>query len=103
MALYQITLFYPNLKSHAQTVRRIRSCVEATSGNRWRVASAGEQVCAICFESDESLASLRDRFSGFDGTEQFGFLLVEVAEVVQGFLSRDVWQWLHRHQAEPPA
>lgn len=52
MALYQLTLFYPSLKAHANTVRNIRADVEAIAGKNWRVLSAGEQVCAIALESD---------------------------------------------------
>lgn len=99
MALYQITMFYPNLKSQAETMKRIRSAVQGVAGSKWRVVGAGEQVCAICFETDVGFADLRERLKGFDGNEQFGFLLVEVAEVVQGFLSKDVWSWLQTHQA----
>ena len=100
MALYQLTLFYPSLAKHAQTVRKIRTEVEAVAGRNWRVLSAGEQVCGISFETKVESAALRDRLSGFDGIEQFQFLLVEVSEVVAGYMSKDVWQWLRSHQPE---
>ena len=100
MALYQLTLFYPSLAKHAQTVRKIRTVVEAVSGKNWRVLSAGEQVCGIAFETTLEPAVLRERLTGFDGIEQFQFLLVEVSEVVQGYMSKDLWQWLRSHQSE---
>ena len=100
MALYQLTLFYPSLAKHAQTVRRMKTEVEAVAGKNWRVLSAGEQVCGIAFATTVEPAVLRDRLTGFDGIEQFQFLLVEVSEVVQGYMSKDVWQWLRAHQHE---
>jgi hypothetical protein len=100
VALYQLTLFYPSLAKHAQTVRRIRSEVEAVAGRNWRVLSAGEQVCGIAFETELEKSVLRERLTGFNGIEQFQFLLVEVSEVVQGYMSQDVWQWLRAHQHE---
>lgn len=42
MALYQLTLFYPRLKEHSATVRRIRHDVQSIAGKNWRVLSAGE-------------------------------------------------------------
>ena len=99
MALYQLTLFYPNLAKHAATVRRIRSEVEAVAGKNWRVLSAGEQVCGIAFVSELEKSVLRERLTGFDGIEQFQFLLIEVSEVVQGYMSKDVWQWLKSRQS----
>ena len=99
MALYQLTLFYPKLAKHSQTVRRIRACVEDLAGNKWRVLSAGEQVCGIAFETNAEHSDLQARLSGFVEIEQFQFLLVEVSEVVYGCMSKDVWQWLSSHQA----
>jgi hypothetical protein len=99
VALYQLTLFYPSLAKHAQTVRRMKTEVEAVAGKNWRVLSAGEQVCGIAFVTALDTAALRERLTGFDGIEQFQFLLVEVSEVVQGYMSKDVWQWLSSRQA----
>lgn len=93
MPLYQLTLFYPNLKEHAGTVRNIRSEIESVSGKNWRVLSAGEQVCAIAFETDTEHKQLADRFRQY-GTEHFLFLLTEVSAVVGGYLSPDIWQWI---------
>lgn len=100
MALYQLTLFYPSIKAHAATLTRIRSDVEAMSGKNWRVLSAGEQVCAIGFETDVPPEQIRTRLGNFDGIERFEFLLVEVAAVRGGFLGSDVWTWLARHRAQ---
>ena len=94
MALYQLTLFYPNLKDHQRTVQEIRREVELVAGKSYRVLSPGAQVCAIGFETEIPREQLHDRFSGF-GSEFFGFLLVEVADTVQGWLSKDVWNWMH--------
>lgn len=93
MALYQLTLFYPNLKAHASTVRQVRADVEAIAGKNWRVLSSGEQVCAIGFESDAEHKQLEARFQSHKG-EQFHILLVEVSAVVGGYLSPDIWRWL---------
>jgi hypothetical protein len=94
MALYQLTLFYPNLKAHAASVRNIRAEVEAIAGKNWRVLSAGEQVCAIAFESNLEHAQLQARF-GRCGEEQFQLLLAEISAIVGGYLSPDIWQWLY--------
>lgn len=93
MPLYQLTLFYPNLKEHSGTVRHIRSEIEAISGSNWRVLSAGEQICAIAFVTDVEHEKLRGRFSGY-GSEHFHFLLAEVSSVLGGYFSKDVWQWI---------
>ena len=93
MALYQLTLFYPNLKAHANTLRQVRSDVESIAGKNWRVLSAGEQVCAIAFESDLEHKQLQARLGQY-GSEHFLFLLTEVSEVLGGYLSKDVWQWI---------
>ncbi len=100
MALYQLTLFYPNLKDHANTVRQVRADVESISGKNWRVLSAGEQVCAIAFESDVEHKQLQARLGSY-GSEHFLFLLTEISEVLGGYLSKDVWQWLtSRHPSK---
>jgi hypothetical protein len=93
MALYQLTLFYPNLKGHASTVRQVRADVAAIAGKNWRVLSAGEQLCAIAFESELAHAPLQARLGPY-GSEQFLFLLTEVSAVLGGYLSQDVWRWL---------
>lgn len=93
MGLYQLTLFYPNLKEHAGKVREVRSDVESIAGKNWRVLSAGEQVCAIAFVSELEHKQLRARFHRH-GSERFLFLLTEVSAVVAGYLSPDVWQWI---------
>ena len=93
MALYQLTLFYPNLKSHADTVRRIRADVEAIAGNNWRVLSAGEQICAIAFVSDLEHKQLQARLNHY-GSEHFLFLLTEISAVIGGYLSQDILQWI---------
>lgn len=97
MALYQLTLFYPSLKAHASTVRQIRADVEAIAGKNWRVLSAGEQVCAIAFESDVEHKQLRVRFDPYGG-EHFLILLTEISAVVGGYLTADVWQWISSHR-----
>jgi len=68
------------------------------AGSNWRVLSPGEQVCAIGFVSDLSPAQIQTRLGRFDGIESFGFLLVEVAGSPVGFMSPDVWLWIHRHR-----
>ena len=93
MPLYQLTLFYPNLKEHSGTVRVFRSEIETISGKNWRVLSAGEQVCAIAFVSDLERKQISTRFPSPAG-ERFHFLLVEVASIAGGYLSKDVWQWI---------
>lgn len=93
MPLYQLTLFYPNLKAHANTVRQVRADVEAIAGKNWRVLSSGEQVCAIGFESDSEHTELRGRFDRYGG-EHFHILLIEASAVVGGYLSPDIWRWL---------
>ncbi|HEX4986973.1 MAG TPA: hypothetical protein VFV71_13000 [Burkholderiales bacterium] len=93
MPLYQLTLFYPNLKEHAGKVRDVRADVEAIAGKNWRVLSAGEQVCAIAFETDATHAQLSARFRSVGG-ERFLFLLAEFSAVVAGYLSPDVWLWI---------
>lgn len=93
MALYQLTLFYRNLKAHASTVRQIPADVEAIAGNNWRVLSAGEQICAIGFVSNLEHKQLQDRFAQY-GSEHFHFLLIEISAIVEGYLSKDIWQWI---------
>ncbi|MDP2786973.1 MAG: hypothetical protein Q8O79_02710 [Pseudomonadota bacterium] len=93
MPLYQLTLFYPNLKEHAATVRHVRDDIESIAGKNWRVLSAGEQVCAIVFETNVEHEQLRSRLSGY-GSEFFLFLLVEISETLTGYLSKDIWQWI---------
>ena len=98
MPLYQLTLFYPNLRSQAETVRKIRTAVEKLSGKDWRVLSAGEQVCAIAFQTDQTALQIQEALGNFAGVEQFQFLLVEVQKIHAGYMSPDVWQWLSSHQ-----
>jgi hypothetical protein len=98
MALYQLTTFYPSVKAAAAELRQIRSDIQGMAGSNWRMASAGEHTCAIVFETETPTEQIRSRLQGFDGSEQFQFLLVQVAEVVQGYMSKDVWQWLQRHR-----
>jgi hypothetical protein len=104
MALYQLTLFYPKLRDHAETVRSIRGEVESIAGKNWRVLSAGEQICAIAFESDEEHKQLHARFRSYGG-ESFQFLLVDISSIVVGYLSTDTLQWLNNrlsHKKSPP-
>jgi len=93
MALYQLTLFYPSLKANADTVRRVRGDVEAISGKNWRVLSAGEQVCAIVFETNIEHEQICARLRGY-GSEHFQYLLAELSEILNGYLTEDVWKWL---------
>jgi hypothetical protein len=93
MPLYQLTLFYPSLKEHQATVRRIRDDVESVAGKNWRVLSAGEQVCAIVFETNTEHGQLRSRLSGY-GSEHFHFLLAEISEAISYHLFQDGAQWL---------
>jgi hypothetical protein len=93
MPLYQLTLFYKNLAENAATVRRIRSEIESISGKNWRVLQAGEQVCAIVFQTELEHKSLASRFASF-GSEHFLFLLVEMSAAVQGWLGEGAWQWI---------
>ena len=97
MPLFQLTLFYPNLRSHATTVRKMRTAVETLSGKNWRVLSAGEQVCAIAFQTDQTALQISEALGNFSGIEQFEFLLVEVKSIKAGYMSKDVWQWLSSH------
>jgi hypothetical protein len=94
MPLYQLTLFYPNVRDNKTVLQNIRDDVKTVAGSKWRVLSAGEQVCAIVFETDESPERLRTRFGTY-GTEQFFFLLAELSSVTQGYLGGDAWQWLY--------
>ncbi|RUS68268.1 hypothetical protein CUZ56_00756 [Saezia sanguinis] len=103
MALYQLTLFYPNLRSQAVNVRKIRAVVEECAGHNWRVLSAGEQVCAIVFVTETPKDQLRKLLVGFEGSEQFQFLLIEVADPIQGFLSKDTWKWIQSHLGDKKA
>lgn len=96
MALYQLTLFYKNLKSEQSSVRKFHEEVRLVAGKNFRVLSPGEQVCAIGFESDKSPDQLRGHFQGL-GTDTLCFLLVEIAEPVTGWMSTDVWTWLASH------
>lgn len=98
MALYQLTLFYPNLREFAETVRGIKSVIEDLSGKNWRVLSAGEQVCAIVFSTDEPPSSIDDSLHRFGGKEHFWFLLVEIAAVHNGYMSQGAWQWLKSYR-----
>jgi len=100
MALYQLTLFYPSVRQHANLLRDIRSSVESTAGKNWRVISAGEHTCAIAFETDLAHDVIRARLGNFNGIEQFQFLLVEVAGVIGGYLSKDVWSWVAAQEIE---
>lgn len=93
MAVYQLTLFYPNLKAHAATVQQVRAEIEAIAGKNWRVLSAGEQVCALGFVTDKAPEQWKARLERF-GSEQFLFLLAEIAAAPTGYLTKDVWQWL---------
>ena len=96
MAFYQLTLFYPNLKEHQASVRAVHEEVRIVAGKNFRVLSAGEQVCAIGFVSDEPPAKLRGRFQDI-GQEHFFFLLVQVDDIITGYMTNDVWQWLSAH------
>jgi hypothetical protein len=93
MAVYQLTLFYSNLREHKVAVQNIRDDVKDISGNKWRVLSAGEQVCAIVFETDEPPERMKTRFRQY-GTNELLFLLAELSSVTSGHLTGDAWQWL---------
>ncbi len=94
MALYQLTMFYQNIQNHAATVQNLKSDIETVAGKNWRVLNAGEQVCAIGFESDLANEAIREQFSRYDGIENFYFLIVEASDVVVGVLTEDIWRWL---------
>lgn len=93
MALYQLTFCYPYLKEYAVTVRHIRDEVEALSGNDWRVVTSGEHVCAIVFETNVEPEQLVSTL-GIYGSDNFQFLLTEIAVAVAGYLPPDVWEWV---------
>lgn len=93
MALYQLTLFYTGLKENAGTVRGIRDEVQAIAGKNWRVLQAGEQVCAIVFQTDLEHKSLGARFQRYR-SEGFLFLLTEVSAAIAGYLNEGGWQWI---------
>lgn len=93
MPLYQLTLFYPNLKEHSGAVRDVRAEIESIAGKNWRVLSAGEQVCAIGFVSDLEHKQLASRFLRY-GSENFLFVLTQASAVVGGYLHQDALQWL---------
>lgn len=102
MPLYQLTLFYPNLKEHSATVRHIRGDVEAIAGKNWRVLSAGEQVCAIAFETDAEHGLICSRLRSY-GSERFLFLLTEIAAVLDSYMPTGAWQWLSPRRAAKKA
>ena len=93
MALYQLTFCYPYLKEYAVTVRHIRDEVEALSGNDWRIVTSGEHVCAIVFETNVEPEQLVSTL-GIYGSDDFQFLLTEIAVAVAGYLPPDVWEWV---------
>ncbi|HAQ38403.1 MAG TPA: hypothetical protein DCQ58_07840 [Saprospirales bacterium] len=97
--LYQLTLFYANLKDNNATIRNIRDDVETISNGRWRVLSAGEQVCAIGFETESEHEQLKKTFDRY-GSAQLAFLLTEVNAVVSGNLVSSIWQWLAKHRPD---
>lgn len=96
MPLYQLTLFYPKLKEHAGAVQSIRADVESFSGKNWRLLSAGEQVCAIVFETDVEHKQLQTRFDTH-GSEHFLLFLTEIHSIVSLYLTKDVSKWLSSH------
>lgn len=99
MALYQLTLFYANLKSHAATMAQIRQEVESMAGTSWRVLSAGQQVCALGFVTQTPSNLIAERLSRHCAGENIDYLLVEVAAAPAGYLSKGVWQWLSTQMA----
>ncbi len=93
MALYQLTLFYKGLRENQAIVRSIRDEVEAIAGKNYRVLQAGEQVCAIVFQTNAEHKLLGDRFQRY-GSEGFLFLLTEVSTAIAGYLNEGAWQWI---------
>jgi len=93
MRLYQLTLFYKSLRENAGTVRSIRAEVEAIAGKNYRLLQAGEQVCAIVFQTDLEHKLLASRFASY-GSEHFLFLLAEVSAAISGYLGEGAWQWI---------
>ena len=93
MALYQITFCYPYLKEYAITVHHIRNEIETLSGSNWRIVSSGEHVCAIVFETDVESEQLVSTLGNY-GSDDFQFLLTEIAMAIAGYLPSDVWEWV---------
>lgn len=98
--LYLLDLYYPSAQSAAAKLAQARRIVQTVAGTNWRLLTPGNSLCTIGFESTMSATQLQGHFDPLcaDQPESFAFLLVEVSQPVTGFLGRDVWQWLARHQ-----
>ena len=93
MALYQLTFCYPYLKEYAVTVQHIRNEVETLSGSNWRIIASGEHACAIVFETDVEPEQLVKTLGTY-GSDDFQFLLTEIAGALAGYMPSEVWEWI---------
>jgi hypothetical protein len=94
MALYQLTLFYSSVTENKTAIQRIRDDVQAIAGEKWRVLSAGEQICAIAFETNKEHTEFHKLFRRSVDQSKIRFLLVQIHEIVDGILPPEIWQWL---------
>jgi hypothetical protein len=63
------------------------------AGNNRRVLKAGGNIVSIAFASDMERRRITDSVAPA-GREDFGMLIVEVFEVVGGWIARSVYEWI---------
>jgi len=94
--LYQLTLFYNTLQENKTVVQNFQKVIKDVFDDKYRVISAGSQLCSIGFIAVMEPKRLKQCFKGLCVGESVNFILVEVSGVIAGSLDTTVLQWLDK-------